>query len=70
MPETAESGAPSSKVRPESLEKRVLPQARRFQTLGAAGSKDVALLDAIEVAPVPLSAAELRVMMPASGEIA
>jgi DNA recombination protein RmuC len=53
-----------------SLEKRVLPQARRFQTLGAAGSKDVALLDAIEVAPVPLSAGELRVMMPASGEIA
>lgn len=53
-----------------SLEKRVLPQARRFQTLGAAGSKDVALLDAIEVAPVPLSTAELRVMMPASGEIA
>lgn len=53
-----------------SLEKRVLPQARRFQTLGAAGSKDVALLDAIEVAPVPVSAGELRVVLPASGEIA
>lgn len=43
-----------------SLEKRVLPQARRFQSLGAAGSKDIALLDAIEVAPVPVSAGELR----------
>ena len=53
-----------------SLEKRVLPQARRFQTLGAAGSKDVALLDAIEVAPVPVSAGELRVVLPASGELA
>ncbi len=52
-----------------SLEKRVLPQARRFQTLGAAGSKDVALLDAIEVAPVPVSATELRLVMPASADV-
>jgi DNA recombination protein RmuC len=52
-----------------SLERRVLPQARRFQTLGAAGSKDVAPLDAIEVTPVPLSAGELRVVLPASGEV-
>ena len=52
-----------------SLERRVLPQARRFQTLGAAGSKEVALLDAIDVAPVPLSASELRVVLPASGEV-
>jgi hypothetical protein len=52
-----------------SLERRVLPQARRFQTLGAAGSKEVPLLDAIEVTPVPLSAGELRVVLPASGEV-
>ena len=45
-----------------SLERRVLPQARRFQTLGAAGSKEIAPLDAIEVAPVPVSAGELRVV--------
>ena len=53
-----------------SLERRVLPQARRFQTLGAAGSKEIDLLDAIEVAPVPMSAGELRVVLPASGEVA
>jgi DNA recombination protein RmuC len=53
-----------------SLERRVLPQARRFQTLGAAGSKEVAPLDAIEVTPVPLSASELRVVLPARGEVA
>jgi len=51
-----------------SLERRVLPQARRFQTLGAAGSKELALLDAIDVAPVPTSASELRVVLPASNE--
>lgn len=53
-----------------SLERRVLPQARRFQALGAAGSKEVAPLDAIEVTPVPLSAGELRVVLPARGEVA
>jgi DNA recombination protein RmuC len=53
-----------------SLERRVLPQARRFQTLGAAASKEVAPLDAIEVTPVPLSASELRVVLPARGEVA
>ena len=53
-----------------SLERRVLPQARRFQTLGAAGSNPIEPLDAIEVAPVPLSAAELRVVLPARGEVA
>jgi DNA recombination protein RmuC len=53
-----------------SLERRVLPQARRFQALGAAGSKDVAMLDAIEAAPVPLSASELCVVLPPSGEVA
>ncbi|HEX6597733.1 MAG TPA: hypothetical protein VF034_00295, partial [Gemmatimonadaceae bacterium] len=52
-----------------SLERRVLPQARRFQTLGAAGSKEVSLLDAIEVTPVPLTASELRVVLPAGGEV-
>jgi DNA recombination protein RmuC len=52
-----------------SLERRVLPQARRFQTLGAAGSKEVPLLDAIEVTPVPLTASELRVVLPAGGEV-
>ncbi len=52
-----------------SLEKRVLPQARRFQTLGAAGSRELGVLDAIEVAPVPLSAAELRIVLPAGAEV-
>ena len=52
-----------------SLEKRVLPQARRFQTLGAAASREIAPLDAIEVAPVPLSAAELRIVLPAGAEV-
>jgi DNA recombination protein RmuC len=53
-----------------SLEKRVLPQARRFQTLGAAGSRELSVLDAIDVAPVPLTAGELRVVLPARGEVA
>ena len=52
-----------------SLEKRVLPQARRFQTLGAAGSRELGVLDAIEIAPVPLTAAELRVVLPAGAEV-
>ena len=52
-----------------SLEKRVLPQARRFQTLGAAGSRELEVLDAIDVAPVPLSAAELRIVLPAGADV-
>jgi len=52
-----------------SLEKRVLPQARRFQTLGAAGTRELGVLDAIEVAPVPLSAAELRIVVPTGAEV-
>ena len=50
-----------------SLEKRVLPQARRFQTLGAAGSRELGVLDAIELAPVPMTAAEMRVGALAAG---
>lgn len=43
-----------------SLEKRVLPAARRFQTLGAADSKPIAELEALDVHPGVISADELR----------
>jgi DNA recombination protein RmuC len=47
-----------------SLEKRVLPQARRFTTLGVGGTKEMAELNALEVAPVGLNAPELRPALP------
>ncbi len=43
-----------------SLEKRVLPQARRFQSLGAGRTKELLPLNALEVMPVALVAPELR----------
>ena len=43
-----------------SLEKRVLPAARRFQALGAADSKPIAELEALDVHPGVISADELR----------
>jgi DNA recombination protein RmuC len=43
-----------------SLERRVLPQARRFQSLGVGSTKALEELAAVDVAPVPLLAAELR----------
>jgi DNA recombination protein RmuC len=53
-----------------SLEKRVLPQARRFQTLGVGSTKDMTELHALEVVPLTLVAPELRPalpVLPASG---
>jgi DNA recombination protein RmuC len=47
-----------------SLEKRVLPQARRFQALGVGSTKDMVELNALEVAPVGVVAPELRLAMP------
>jgi len=43
-----------------SLEKRVLPAARKFQTLGAGDSKPILELDALDVHPMAISAAEMR----------
>lgn len=44
-----------------SLEKRVLPAARKFQSLGAADSKAIEQLDALDVHPIAINAAEMRV---------
>ena len=44
-----------------SLEKRVLPAARKFQALGAADSKPIPELDALEVHPIGINAAEMRI---------
>jgi len=49
-----------------SLEKRVLPAARRFQSLGAADSKPIPELDALDVHPIGINAAEMRL---AAGEL-
>lgn len=43
-----------------SLERRVLPKAREFQALGAAGQKGIAELASIEVVPNAVNAPELR----------
>ncbi len=51
-----------------SLEKRVLPAARRFQTLGVGSTREMAELTALEVAPVALMASELRLPLPSEGE--
>ena len=48
-----------------SLEKRVLPAARRFQSLGAADSKPIAELDALDIHPISINASELRLELPA-----
>ena len=37
-----------------SLERRVLPAARKFQTLGAGSTKEIAALESLEVAPVAI----------------
>ena len=47
-----------------SLEKRVLPAARKFQELGAADSKPIPELDALEVYPIGIKAAEMRIGAP------
>jgi DNA recombination protein RmuC len=43
-----------------SLETRVLPSARRFQSLGVGSTREMTSLAALDVMPVPLSAPELR----------
>jgi DNA recombination protein RmuC len=43
-----------------SLEKRVLPAARKFQNLGAADSRTIPELDAIDVQAAPILASEMR----------
>jgi DNA recombination protein RmuC len=53
-----------------SLEKRVLPAARRFQGLGAGSGKEIVELDALEIAPIALNAAELRLSLPEGSELA
>jgi DNA recombination protein RmuC len=53
-----------------SLEKRVLPAARRFQGLGAANGKEIGELTALEIAPIGLNAGELRISLPAGAEMA
>ena len=51
-----------------SLEKRVLPSARRFQSLGAGSTKLVPELDAIEFSPIALSTSEMLLPLLASGD--
>ena len=51
-----------------SLENRVLPQARRFQSLGVGSTKEMTELVPLEIAPLTLSAAELRLPLAAGGE--
>jgi DNA recombination protein RmuC len=51
-----------------SLEKRVLPGARRFQSLGVGSTKELGVLAEIELAPVPLLSSELRLPLAAGGE--
>lgn len=47
-----------------SLEKRVLPQARRFQQLGVGSTKEMTELGALDVAPLSLGAPELLLPAP------
>ena len=51
-----------------SLEKRVLPSARRFQALGTGASKSIPDLSALEVSPISLTAAEMVLPLPPGGE--
>ena len=51
-----------------SLEKRVLPQARRFQELGVGSTRQIPELNALEIAPLSLAAAELLLPLPKGGE--
>jgi DNA recombination protein RmuC len=51
-----------------SLERRVLPQARRFHELGVGSTKEMTELSALDVAPVPLTADELKLPLLAPGE--
>lgn len=49
-----------------SLEKRVLPAARKFQALGAADSKPIPELDALDVHAININSAEMRIGAPAA----
>jgi DNA recombination protein RmuC len=51
-----------------SLETRVLPQARRFQSLGVGSTKPIAELSEISVTSVPILASELRLPLAARGD--
>ena len=51
-----------------SMEKRVLPSARKFQTLGAADSKIIEPLDVVDVNPIVLNALDMRLVLPGDGE--
>jgi DNA recombination protein RmuC len=50
-----------------ALERRVLPQARRFQSLGVGSTTEIPQLDSLEVASVALSAPELQ--LPPGSEV-
>ena len=47
-----------------SLERRVLPAARRFEELQTAGPKTIGVLESIDVAPIVLNAPEIRLSSP------
>ncbi|MEO6879304.1 MAG: DNA recombination protein RmuC [Gemmatimonadaceae bacterium] len=51
-----------------SLETRVLPSARRFQSLGVGSTREMTELAPLDVIPVPLSAPELRLPPMAGGD--
>lgn len=51
-----------------SMEKRVLPSARKFQTLGAADSKIIEPLDVVDVNPIVLNTLDMRLVLPGDGE--
>ncbi len=51
-----------------SLERRVLPAARRFEELQTAGPKAIGVLESIDITPMVLNAPELRLPAPDHGE--
>ena len=51
-----------------SLEKRVLPGARKFQSLGVGSTKPLEVLAEIDLAPTPLLSSELRLPLAAGGD--
>jgi DNA recombination protein RmuC len=51
-----------------SLERRVLPQARRFQSLGVGSTREMVELGALEMTPLSLAAPELRLPLATGGD--
>lgn len=51
-----------------SMEKRVLPSARKFQTLGVSDSKTIELLHAVDVSPKAMNALDMRLVLPRDEE--